>query len=282
MGQLSLGPGPQNHQRRPQRPRRILKYHQSKHRIAFDSVEWKAKKERWLDDLYAAEQKRYTAISLQPTNFVLVPAADVQQQDSVPEPVYAEYFGRNDYDYDPDDQRASNAWSEFPPEDHGELEYLYVIDLDRDAFSVDLRAHFRLSNLPEDWLSHLKRDEDHYRIMPTDLAPDYLAWNVFAPEPVYVDSLVRAYRACEVTQMESPKPPPRQWLKRAIMLKLAFGLTSMLRNVLENTWREYSPTDVRMQKIIYALVKCCCWESLSFEPTVREWNKQEGNPTSNL
>ena len=190
---------------------------------------------------------------------------------------YAEYFGRNDWDDDGEDSRARKAWSDFPPEGQSELEYLYVIDLDRDAFSVDLRAHFRLSNLPEDWQKHLARNEKNYRIMPPDLGPEFLAWDVFAPEPVQDKALLAVCRGCEVLKMEPPEPPRSQWLKTAIMLKLTFGLTSMLTNVLHNTWREYGPADSRMQKIIYALVKCCCWESLSFDPTTRELEQPEGN-----
>ena len=238
--------------------------------------EWKAAKEKWLDDLYEAEKKKYTAIPLQPTKFFVVMPPAVGEEAVEDEPVYAEYFGRNDWEYDEEDARAHNAWSDFPPEDDGELEYIYVIDLDRDAFSVDLRAHFRLSNLPEDWWKHLKRDEQHHRIMSTDLEPEFLAWNVFSPQPIQDEELLAVFRGCQVLEVEAPHPPRSQWLKRAIMIKLTFGLTSMLRNVRTNTWREYGPTDLRMQKIIYALVKCCCWEALSFDPATRQVEKQEG------
>jgi len=235
--------------------------------------------EKWLDDLYQAQEKKYAAIPLQPTDFIVVSSGQPQEEAVEQEPVYAEYFGCNDWN-DDENARAPNAWSEFPPEDTGDLEFIYVIDLDRDAFSVDLRAHFRLSNLREDWRRHLGLDEEHRRAMPTGLGVEFLAWNVFAPEPVLDEKLLAVFKGCEVLEIEAPTPPRSQWLKSAIMWKLTLGLTSMLRNVLDNTWREYGPTDVRMQKIIYAFVKCCCWESLSFSPTTRDLHIQEGNSST--
>lgn len=201
-------------------------------------------------------------------------------QDTLGEPVYAGYFG-----FEGNDWANLTAWSDFPPEYPPDSVYLYVVDLDRDAFSVNHRCHFRLSNLPEDWEDHLELDEEpmHYRFkMPTWLSSEFLAYNVVAPAPVVDQDLLAAYKTYEVTEVDPPTPPASQWLEMEIMLKLVDGLISMVDNIVEHTWPEYDPTDFRMQKIIYALVKCCCWESLSFSPAPLRTGRRDDKRGSNL
>jgi hypothetical protein len=129
-----------------------------------------------LDDLYESEKQKYVAIPIQPTKFQVV-ASSTYAPELDAEPVYAEYFGSES------GRDAPDAWSEFPPEDCGNLEWIYVVDLDRDAFSIDLRAHFRLSNLHEGWMDHVELDEEGQRRMPMQLGPEYLAENVFVTCP---------------------------------------------------------------------------------------------------
>jgi hypothetical protein len=235
---------------------------------------WKAEKVKWLDELYQAETSKYTPVPVQAPRMVgFIPVANPTVPGEGTEIVYAEYFGGGSVLEQYCQLRSGRsrntvtpyAWSEFPPENlQMRTYYLYVIDLDRDAFSVDSRWHFRLSKIPQNWRDALIPSDEG---RPSILEPQYLASNILAPVPILDPRLLAEYKRCEITELDNPKPPPSQWLKTEIMLKLINGLSSMVQSVLENTWSEYTPFDIRMQKIIYALVKCCCWESLSFKPT---------------
>jgi hypothetical protein len=93
------------------------------------------------------------------------------------------------------------AWSEFPPDmlQLGRGYYVYIIDFDRDAFSVDFRWHFRLSNIPTNWLAALEETD-------TILGPECLAWDVLAPIPVVEQELLAKYKRYKVTEIEPPEP----------------------------------------------------------------------------
>jgi hypothetical protein len=204
------------------------------HTPAILTAEWKAEKEKWLDDLYQAEKQNYVAIPIQPTKFEIIPSTDVRPELDA-EPVYAEYFGGES------DDNAPSAWSEFPPEDCGNLEWIYVVDLDRDAFSIDLRAHFRLSNLHPDWMDHVELDEEGHRRMPTRLGPEYLAENVFVTVPDRDRALLEVYKTLEVTEMEPPMPAPDQCEYHAQIVWFGFHVGQQSSVDMAGIWsRRYS------------------------------------------
>lgn len=159
-------------------------------------------------------------------------------------------------------------WSSFPPDkqrwsydDHDQ--WTYIIDLDRDAFTVDSNIHFRLSNLPVDWHTHVDHDQTVVQGMPTSLDAAHLAWDVFPAIPAVDRDLLRIYDQMDVNIMEDPTPSTH--VKNWIMLGLQNMFISNSSEEFTAQMKEWTPSDRRMQTWVYALIKCCAWECLSFE-----------------
>ena len=79
------------------------------------------------------------------------------------------------------------------------IEWVYVIDLDREIFSVDHGAHFKLGNIPRSgWIDALYKTYKEHRLVLPDLLPDNAVTSlVVTPDPPDVQ-LMRLYEELDI------------------------------------------------------------------------------------
>ena len=176
-------------------------------------------------------------------------------------------------------------WSNFSPQrpvydaSFYDASWTYIYDLDRDAFTVNSTLHFRLSNIPVDWTSHVNPGRHALQCMPTSLDAAHLSWDVF-PTPLNADQdLLLSYEGLDAKVVDPPTPSKH--LNNWIMLELQLELRKYGRSTeFKEQWKEWTPLDRRMQQWVYATVKCAMWDGLRFEysaPRPRGvWRVEEG------
>jgi len=218
------------------------------------TLEWKSGREKWLDDLYASHLESKTPKQLVPTKFDVIPSIATEKEVIVETTVYD----------GPAPGSANNAWSIFPPEHTADSEWTYIIDFDRDAFTIDGLAHYRLSNMAENWLDHIDLDDDGRRCMPKSLDSIHLAYDVFVSPPPVDKDLITIYNERCPSIVEAPTSSNP--LKSAMLVRLQGTFHNCCRVPFMETWKEWGPTDIRMQKLLYTLVKLSTWESITWDP----------------
>ena len=154
------------------------------------------------------------------------------------------------------------SWRYFPPENSLFIEWTYTIDLDREAFTVDSLAHFRLSNIPEDWIEYLGHDETYRRTLDENMDPIYLASNIIPSPPEINNHLIKLYMDSSPTIIDPPRSPDRT--TQLLVMRLQESLPRDLANPLTLFSNEWLPEDTQMQQLAYTLVKLSTWEALRF------------------
>ena len=174
------------------------------------------------------------------------------------------------------DIHHDGAWSEFPPEDDCMIEWIYTIDLDRDAFTVDWMAHFNMTHWPIDWEDHVVCDNKGRRCVPTKLNKKFLVTDIFAEPPPIDEELIECYDELAPEIVEPPEPTNR--FKVSLLLQLQRELTCLSEAPYDVVSKEWTIHDLQMQKFVYCVVKFSCWEAIEFhleEPEKGEnWDRQ--------
>ena len=68
--------------------------------------------------------------------------------------------------------------------DLGDAEWMYIIDLGFDAFSINAMLHFLVNNVPAGFLEYVEDSVGNVVIPPAIHPPDeHLAWNCCQPQP---------------------------------------------------------------------------------------------------
>jgi hypothetical protein len=169
-------------------------------------------------------------------------------------------------------------WSDFAPErleGFNDIKWTYILDFDRDAFTINSVVHFRLSNIPENWLSYINFDHTAKQCMPKSLDPVHLAWDVFPAIPVVEQELLQRYNETLGTIVDAPNRSKH--LKTWIMSVMEMELTNRCSTEFKEQWKEWTPSDRSMQKWVYAIVRCAMWDGLSFEHSLigPDWGEAE-------
>ena len=70
-----------------------------------------------------------------------------------------------------------------PPENDMNIEWVYIIDLDREVFTIDNGGHFKLDKIPRDcWIESLALDSDMQRlVLPSEVPSDCIASLISKP-----------------------------------------------------------------------------------------------------
>lgn len=212
----------------------------------------------WLDGVYSAHLKCPKSVRLASTNFEVVGSSPLDEAVNVAPIV--------DDTWVPEEAcQPKPFWSDFPPEIHDhDAKWTYVIDLDRDVFTINSILHFHLDSIPVDWVSRLVYDQQDRVIKFRDPLDTKHIGNVLADYPDVDSELVAIYSECTVTLTEPPTAHP---LKTAILLEFQSCLRYDSPRELLDEWTIY---DVQMQKLVYAFVKCCCWEAIKFGEAQRD------------
>jgi len=241
-------------------------------------TEWKSDIEKWFDynwaKLHASPQKMPSH-----TRFELLdeskshPQTTIQETPPVDEDPDADWmkldFPPNPWgeDHVPRGEETEWVWGEFPPfVSRYDALWTYIFDLDRDAFSVNSVAHFRLSNMPTGFIRHLEYTDELEMdvIMPTKVDDVYLARNV-VPEPPTIDQdLLQVYNTAQVSEMDVPEMSNHP--KMAILSDLLGGLRRTWQSDPESIrkWAEWTPMDRQMQRFVWTMVRYSIWDGLSF------------------
>ena len=170
-------------------------------------------------------------------------------------------FKNKDYTWD---IRHDGAWSEFPPEDDCMIEWIYIIDLDHDAFTVDWIARFNMTNWPADWEDHIESDENGRRCVPTKLDKQYLVTDVYAKPPPIDEGLIERYSQIGVVERCLP-PEPTNEIKMRILFQLQCDLQVLTECPYDVVSKEWTIHDVQFQKFVYCIVKLSCYDSIEFK-----------------
>ena len=141
------------------------------------------------------------------------------------------------------------------------IEYTYIIDLDREVFTVDSGIHFFLNKIPKDvWIKSLGFDNQHQRLaFPSLLPPDCIA---------DLANLRFAGKAVEVTtegdmqRMETSIVRPKGFLDFPARLRhdpllLAHFwhlVTTSLEDEMQFILRGLTPDDFAFREIAFAFV----------------------------
>jgi len=143
------------------------------------------------------------------------------------------------------------------------IEWVYVIDLDRDAFTVDWVASFNMLDWPEDWEDHIEVDKKGRRCVPTKLDKKHLVLDVAVKPPPVDEALLKRYE--ELAPDICNRPPCQNEAKESILLQLQGDLMIFADSPYDVVSKEWGINDIPMQKLVYLLVKFCCYESLEFQ-----------------
>ena len=163
--------------------------------------EWKSNHEKRLDSLLKLHLKRSKERVI-PSKFELLnglPPTASEAEDTTEDIAVQEHLS---------DLRW--IWSDFAPErleGFNDIKWTYILDFDRDAFTINSVVHFRLSNIPENWLSYINFDHTAEQCMPKSLDPVHLAWDVFPAIPVVEQELLHRYNESLVTVVDPPIDP---------------------------------------------------------------------------
>lgn len=117
--------------------------------------------------------------------------------------------------------------------------------------------------MPADWLDHIQLDDNGQRCMPTTLSAEHLAMDVFVTPPTISEDLITLYDNVNPTMMDPPVPSHP--VRTRVMLILQSNLESRCSVSFKETRKEWGPMDIRMQKLVYTLVKFSTWECWTWE-----------------
>ena len=79
------------------------------------------------------------------------------------------------------------------------IEWVYVIDLDREIFSVDHGAHFKLGNIPRSgWIDALYKTYKEHRLVLPDLLPDNAVTSLVVTPDLPDVQLMRLYEELDI------------------------------------------------------------------------------------
>jgi hypothetical protein len=236
--------------------------------ISVLTSEWKAGRQKSLDKHYARWLKCQP--TPKPTKFTLLEDSKTELDLEAGVDIGRRNLDARDYTWD---IYNDGAWSEFPPEDDCMIEWIYTIDLDRDAFTVDWIASFNMLNWPQDWEEHVETNEEGRRCVPTKLAKEYLVTDVFAKPPAIDEAMLKRYE--ELHPEPCDPPTPTNEVKMNILMQLQRDLEMFKMCPYDVVSKEWTIHDIPMQKFIYCLVKFSCWESLEFKLKKEERNVLE-------
>ena len=212
----------------------------------------------WLDGVYSAHLKCRKSVRLASTNFEVVDSLPLDETVDVAPIVDDTWVSEESCQPKP-------FWSDFPQEIYDyDAKWTYVVDLDRNVFTINSMVHFRLDSIPLDWISHLVYDEQDRIIEFRDPLDTKHIGNVVVDYPDVDSELVAIYSECTVAITETSRALP---LKAAILLEFQSRLRYDSPRELLDEWTIY---DVQMQKLVYAFVKCCCWEAIKFGEPQRD------------
>ena len=89
--------------------------------------------------------------------------------------------------------------SYMPVFNDGNMRWVYVIDLEREIFSVDHGAHFRLGNIPRHgWIDALAKTYNEHRLVLPDLLPDNVVTSLVVRPDLPDVRLTRLYEKLNV------------------------------------------------------------------------------------
>ena len=176
-----------------------------------------------------------------------------------------------------DEVKESWICGEFTPFLHDfDAQWAYIYDLDRDAFSVNSAAHFRLSNMPAGFTRYIEYTDDTEIdvVMPEKLDDVHLAWNVFPEPPVIDQDLLNVYNAAQVSIMDPPEMYNHP--KNVILSTLQSGLRRKWKYDREASrkWDEWTPADRQMQRLVWTFVRYSMWDGLTFVSEYRDYAKK--------
>ena len=273
-------------------PRNREAFNSSSSVKSLTSTEWKSNIEKWFDynwdKQHAAMQKQKVPSRIR---FELLPTSpetakqtatteDVADRDD--DPVWM----KDDFPVSPWDlyhakidasaaERASRKqyegdweWNDLTPYMYlGDSGWMYIIDLDFDAFSINAVLHFRLSNMPAGFLEYVD-DSVGYVVMPPEipLPDEHLAWNCCRPQPPVIDQdLIQRYITMQVSITKAPRivchPTHLMLLSLQHTLRLYLALDKELMIESERC----RPQDRSMQRLVWLFVRYAMWDGLTWK-----------------
>lgn len=225
-----------------------------------NSLDWKIDRQKWLDGIYATHLQSQVSTAIVATQYELpagtsssAPKKFDHVQPHLDETWVPEY-----------DSQTNPWWDDFPPQiDDEGAEYTYIINLDKDIFTINSTLHLKLDRIPRRWTSFiLECTESGDLYWSSSLDPAYTA-SIDAPVPTLDADLIAVYEQCTPAIHDQLYPQNTcERLKTEILLRYQRDLERYLPVNLNSQW---TPDDVPMQKLVYAFIKYSCWEAIEFK-----------------
>lgn len=184
--------------------------------------------------------------------------------------------------------QARSGWSKLPPyELELSLSWMYIIDLDRNFFSITERdnetstTHFPLGTIPLGWLANIRFQLRRLPSHEEDYEFLYRPSDIYGLPPVD-ETLLKYYQESRATLIDAPvsvSTTPQSWILWGVQT-----MRNFFQLFKEMGYRDkfaLTPEDPAMQRLVYELVKCCTWSSLSIHKVQGLENQPDDHPYQN-
>lgn len=145
------------------------------------------------------------------------------------------------------------------------IEFTYTLDLDREIFSVDDAAHFRLSKIPRGfrWIEYLDIDSSGRRILAPDTPKDVVGIIEWKPD---VGEKSCTFPENTNIQVITPRTSiSATWAPKQRLLLTTFqAIRHAYREILDRFILSWRPDDFSFREIAFALLSLAAGE-ISFE-----------------
>ena len=146
------------------------------------------------------------------------------------------------------------------------VDYIYVIDLDREIFSISLGAHFKLDQIPRRglWRKAIQEDRDEIITISSSICPSA---SIASPQfvPPGPDDRFRGWQGDDPLELrrvppidlvghDNIHPSSEDSVQMTISMRVLYNFTSKFHGLLEGYLREWSPESFIFREMVFAIL----------------------------
>ena len=147
--------------------------------------------------------------------------------------------------------------------------WTYIIDLDRELFSVNFGAHFRLNQIPRAgiWMRACDEDEFGNITIATDICPEEcIASPAFVHQPTNIQNSGAQVRFVTPDQIKTNSYHSTH--RRLILVSLLRSFSSLFKTHIQRFLLEWQPEDFIFRELAFAILSIASGQ-IGFESRVR-------------
>ena len=210
-----------------------------------------------LDKMYKIYLLSRQSITIAPPNYELPDYLQMQTEE-IPEQLEADDTSQqqNLFNFPDDyDLRYLRRWDDFPQARRSRDSYSYLIDFDRDVFTINLTLHIPLDLIPYFWASFVATGVNRHTLVWSDgLSPRYIA-TPHTLSPKINTNLVARYHRANPAVIDSWKPQTKlERLKFASLLEYQGNFLYNLEALFTQVYDCAGVDSDIMQKLVYLFI----------------------------